>query len=111
MGWDVWPNHQNQLNLPVVDEAQANLPAVEEGQDNVQAQLPIVQNEQAVEEVINIAADPLDQILAANEVIELSDSGVLAMDDGTDASEGEVQAPLLPIEPVQIVPFPDFNLL
>jgi len=56
----------------------------------------------------------MDQILVAIEEVALSDSGVLAMDDGTDAFEGEqqqIQAPLLPIEEVQIVPFSDFNQL
>jgi len=44
----------------------------------------------------------------------LSNLGVLAMDSGTDASKPEnqeFQAPNLPIEEVQIVPFPDFNQL
>jgi hypothetical protein len=41
-----------------------------------------------------------------------SDSGILAMDDVTDASEegaNEVQPPLLLIEPVEIVPMPNFD--
>jgi hypothetical protein len=52
--------------------------------------------------------------LAAQEELEVSDSGVLAMDDDSDASEGEqqqIQPLLLPIEEVQIVPLPDFNNL
>lgn len=101
----MWPNQENQPNA---------LPDAVEAHVAVEAQQLVIQEEQAAEEVINIAADPLDQMLATQEVIELSNSRVLAMDDGTDASDGEqqeIQAPLLPAEPVNIVPFSDFNQL
>jgi hypothetical protein len=46
------------------------------------------------------------------EDIQIADEAhVLAMDDLTDASDNEPETALLPIEQVEIVPFPNFDNL
>ena len=87
LGWDMWPNQvaaaenaiwPNQLNAEV-----------NENVAQVDHQLPAFQEEQEPEEVINDPANPEDHIQPVQEEFELSNSGVLAIDDDTDASDGE----------------------
>lgn len=111
MGWDFWPNQQfpAQADGPVV-EIQPELehvldliplqPVVQEQmEDNDPKQLAIP------EEMVVNAVEPKEEIHIAD------DAQVLVVDDLTDASDNEPEPALLPIEPVEIVPFPNFDNL
>lgn len=87
LGWDIWPNQVNAAENDIWPN-QANA-AEDDIAAQLDQQLPTIPEEQEPDEVINTPADPDNQNMAAQEELEVSDSGVLAMDDDSDASEGE----------------------
>ena len=113
MGWDFWPNQgvaePAQQQLEPEKPVPLLIPLQPQNVQNIQPEGQDIQPEIAQDIVINVDGPVVNVQVNQNNLNE--DGQVLAMDVLIDASDNEPEPPLLPIDPVEIVPLPNFDNL